>query len=270
MDTVRSSASRSRASTHAGNSVLATRSGARFRVRFASWKAAPGHPFGDVETQRLRKLHRTDTHLLSIGGDLLDAELPAGHAQRCDREQRRHLGGKRPVPIDRLLADALQRVVIRCEGDPPVQLEAEGFLRHPPRRNERPDRQVDPELLLLRRSADPAVRRPTVGGSDSRRRSLRPRCGRAAPRRAGCRRRGSRGPEARSGSPIRAPGDGDRRQALVRLLGELPDGGKKKYANARSPLLPTRPRSWYSCARPSLSARSTIRVFAFGTSSPTR
>ena len=45
-------------------------------------------------------------------------------------------------------------------------------------------------------------------------------------------------------------------------------GGKKKYANARSLLRPTRPRSWYSCASPSMSARSTTSVFALGTSSP--
>ncbi len=150
MDTVSPSASRSRASTQRGQLRARDPLGRQVQGPLRLVEGGSGHPLGDVEPQRLRKLHRTDAHLLAIGRDLLDPEQPAGHAERCDREQRRHLRGKRPVPVDRLLADPLQRVVIRGEGDPPVQLEAERFLRHPPRRHERPDRKVDPQLLLFR------------------------------------------------------------------------------------------------------------------------
>ena len=41
-----------------------------------------------------------------------------------------------------------------------------------------------------------------------------------------------------------------------------------KYAYPRRVERPTRPRSWYSCARPKRSASSTSSVFTFGMSSP--
>ena len=80
--------------------MLTTRSGARFRVRFASWKVAPAPARARSSRNASGKLHRADAHLLPIGGDLLDPEQPAGHPQGRDREQGRHLRRERAVPVD--------------------------------------------------------------------------------------------------------------------------------------------------------------------------
>ena len=247
-----------------------TRSGTRFSVASprGTWRRrhAPSGRAAAHRRQRDRRMPTCSRYVVISS----TPSAPARHAERRDGEQRLDLGraARRTGRRSRRgsCSSASWSPAVR---DPPVELQAERLLRDPPRRDERLHRQVDPELLLFRHRlalqlGDRLRQDPRVGVEPDGRdvpvllgaqhvagaadlevaqRDLEP-----APERLVL---------ARSSPGARAP------PRSARVL-----GGKKKYANARSAERPTRPRSWYICARPSRSARSTISVFAFGTSRP--
>jgi len=110
-------------------------------------------------------------------------------------------------------------------------------------------------------------RRPRRRGA-RRGRSRRRRCDRSARRRAGSRHHGSRGPSSPPPSRAEVGVRRDRREPVVRGLGEGLLRRVEEVGVAPLATRPTRPRSWCSCERPNVSARSRISVFAFGMSRP--